>query len=652
MCGITGYLKANPGPDNPSLIKSMLAMIRHRGPDEMGYFINDSVALGTARLSVIDIAHGQQPLCDAAGRYWISYNGEVYNYPELRKEMIQHGVEFLTDSDTEVVLNAFILWGTASFSRLNGGFAFCIYDREQEEAWLVRDSFGKRPLFYSEYDQGLVYGSELKTFLPHPKINFELDPDALKSICSLWVPLNYASAFKNIAQVPAGSYLHYCGGTSSISQYYSLDFKPPDTIISGNQAIEQAKELLHDAVKIRLRSDVEVGTYLSGGLDSAIVTRLAQEYNQKQVRTFSVEFEDETFDESEEQQLLCEEFGTDHSALKIGSGLIAEQFPHAIWHGEVPVFRTAFVPLFCLSKLVRETGIKVVLTGEGADESFYGYNIFKEALVRSKWGEFESPDAKLDAVAGMYPYIPQFRENAKSYVSLFERFVEQKSSPYFSHLVRFHNSQMALRLFSDKSVLGNQLDELLPASFEQWGVLGRARWLEYQTLLMGYLLSTQGDRASFAHGVETRAPFMDRRVVEFATSVDSAMHLTASMSEKNLLKQAFQSIIPERIVNRAKQPYRAPDAASFLGDNEPDYLEEICSPESLASVDFLDTKFCSKLVEKVRSAVGIEISARENQAFLLLISILWLHRFFVLKQYPESTDIEDILVREINLGSS
>ena len=563
--------------------------------------------------------------------------------------MIRRGFDFITESDTEVVLNAFILWGTASFSRLNGGFAFCIYDRKKEEAWLVRDSFGKRPLFYAEYGQGLVYGSELKTFLPHPEINFELDPDSLKSICRLWTPLSHASAFKNIAQVPAGSYLRYCGGTSSISQYYSLDFKPPETIISGNQAIEQAKELLHDAVKIRLRSDVEVGTYLSGGLDSAIITRLAQDYSQKPVRTFSVEFEDAVFDESEKQQLLCQEFGTDHTALKIGGGLIAEQFPHAIWHGEVPVFRTAFVPLFCLSKLVRETGIKVVLTGEGADECFYGYNIFKEALVRSKWAEFESPAAKLDAVAKMYPYIPQFQKHAKSYVSLFNRFVTKKSSPYFSHLVRFHNSQMALRLFSDKSDLGNQLDEFLPASFEQWGVLRKARWLEYQTLLMGYLLSTQGDRASFAHGVEARAPFMDRRVVEFATSVDSAMHMTASMSEKNLLKQAFQSIIPERIVSQAKQPYRAPDAASFLGDNEPDYLEEICSPESLASVMFLDAKFCSQLVAKVRRAAGIEISARENQAFLLLVSILWLNRFFVLKQYPESTDIDDILVKEVNL---
>ena len=651
MCGITGYLKPQPAPDDTGLIKQMLAMIRHRGPDEMGYFIDNSAALGTARLSIIDVQAGQQPLSAAEGRYWISYNGEVYNYLELRNELIASGCNFQTASDTEVVLQLFINRGVESFALLNGGFAFCIYDRQKREAWLVRDSFGKRPLYYHHSRHGLVYGSEIKSFLPHPDVDLQLDPERIATIARLWVPLSHESAFRGVDQVPAGAYLHYKDGKATVKTYWALDLHDDSARLHGKAAVEEAASLLDDAVKIRLRSDVEVGTYLSGGLDSAIITRLAQKHSDHQVRTFSVAFEDSAYDESNEQNLLSEYFGTNHVAFQVAPKQIAEEFPEAIWHAEVPVFRTAFVPLYCLSRVVRESGIKVVLTGEGADESFFGYNIFKEARLRANWDEFDSLEKKLNAVAAMYPYVQGFRENARSYVAVFDKFTDEKAHPLFSHFLRFHNSQFCQRLFKESGDTLAGLNAMLPEDFGKWDTLEKARWLEFQTLLMGYLLSTQGDRASLAHGVEARCPFLDKRVVEFATRVSQSMHLTDDFTEKNLLKEAFRGIIPPMILSRPKQPYRAPDAVSFFGVNSPVYLDELLSTDSIKSVGFLDVGFCSSLFGKLRGSDPMRISARENQAFLMLLSVLWLHRFFVAKQRSPVAAIDDILAIEANFLS-
>ena len=630
MCGIVGFL--NPSFDKKQyfgILKKMLSRISHRGPDEAGCYIDDNVAMGTMRLSIIDLKYGIQPIYDKTKRYWICYNGEVYNYKELREELINQGETFETYSDTEVVLISWIKWGAECLKKFNGAFAFAIYDSKKKSLFLARDRFGKRPLFYYTNNSEFVFTSEVKVFLAYNDFQFELDYEKIKSILSIWTPLPFQSAFKNIKQVPMGCYCIVENNIVKIKKYFELDFKSSINLKDEKEVISVLKEKMKKSVEFRLRSDVDVGIYLSGGLDSSITTQIATQIVPNRIHTFSVEFKEKEFDESKDQAKVAKSYNTKHKSILISDKDIVNNFQKAIYHAEVPVFRSALVPMYLLSKIVQDAGIKVILSGEGADETFLGYNIFKDTLLRLSWKKMSNHE-RIEKLKKIYPYLEHFQgKNTSLLIGLYQQFSKESLPGLFSHEMRFQNGCFSTRLLNNNSNNFEAINEFINQSsyYNELSSIEKAQWLEFNTLLSGYLLSSQGERMGLAHGVENRCPFLDPDVVDFASAVN--LKFNDVYNEKYLLKKAYANVLPESIIKKNKHPYRAPDSTPFI-KNKPEYLELLLSEKELTKVPFLNLKFCKLLIKKVFSSKS-SISIKENQTFIFLISIVLLNYFIYKK---------------------
>ena len=423
MCGVAGFLDSKRNTEDYSkIVLDMLKQIAYRGPDEQGYYFDKNTALGSVRLCIIDKSSGTQPLVDENQRYVIVYNGELYNYVELKKELSSLGHKFKTQSDTEVLLKSWIEWGELALLKYDGAYAFVIYDRRNKKTVLVRDRFGERPLFYTVQNGTLIFASELKCFLKYPGIQFNWDEEVLESVLTIWTPLPDETVFRDIKQVPSGSFIAFNNGTVDVIQYYDLAFNNNTFKGSEVEAAEHVRELMRQSVSLRMRSDVEVGTYLSGGLDSSIITQIATEQSPHTLNTFSVAFEEMEYDESSQQEQVSSYLGTKHEKLLISNRRIAEDFPISVWHAETPLFRTALVPLYSLSRVVNQAGIKVVLTGEGSDEIFLGYDIFKETLLRLQWNSLTQAEKEY-RVSKLYPYLNFFNaKNVEALVGHYNKF--------------------------------------------------------------------------------------------------------------------------------------------------------------------------------------------------------------------------------------
>src|SRR5436305_418757 len=380
MCGIAGYFALTARPLAPrEVLLRMVVAVRHRGPDDSGVYYDGRAALGHRRLSIIDLSGGRQPLATADGRLWVTFNGEIFNYVELRQELIARGREFRTKSDTETILHAYAEFGPQCVQSFNGDFAYAIWDRADQRLVIARDRMGVRPLYYTVHQGVLVFASEVKSLFLYPGLRPELDPLALDQCFTFWSPLAPRTAFKGVYELPPGHQLIAENGALRIEPYWQLSFpaRGQGARLSEAEAREQIEALLGDATRIRMRADVPVGAYLSGGFDSSATTLLAKRHNGA-LRTFSLEFESPELDESAYQRTLVEALKTDHSALRCKGTDIAESFEQVIRHTERPVLRSAPAALYLLSRQVRDHGFKVVLTGEGADEVCGRYAIFKE----------------------------------------------------------------------------------------------------------------------------------------------------------------------------------------------------------------------------------------------------------------------------------
>ncbi|WP_424216093.1 asparagine synthase (glutamine-hydrolyzing) (plasmid) [Streptomyces sp. BI20] len=629
MCGVAGFRSTSPdGDDRAGVISAMLARIGHRGPDESGYYLDDTLAMGTVRLSIVDPVTGSQPMSDPSERYWICFNGELYNHVELRAELRRLGRSFRTRSDTEVVLQAWLQWGPDCLGRFNGAFAFAVRDAAADELFLARDRYGKRPLFYVARPDGLLFASEMKAFAAHPGFRFALDPHELKSIFGTWTPLPDRSPFKGVRQLPPGAVLTVRGAEHTVRVHEELALDAAPFAGTAAEAASFVRDTVRAAVEVRLRADVEVGVYLSGGLDSSIVTALAADLSPYQVRTFSVEFEDRALDESGSQRSVTERLGTSHSSVTISAADIVENFPAAVRHAEVPVFRTAIVPMYLLSRHVREAGVKTILSGEGADEAFLGYSLFRETMLRASWNRLS--DAERDRrIAVLHPELAHFGPEHRGHVTaLLGRFSEERLPGLFSHELRHQNGRFVQRLLKDRDEPFADLLALVADApgYATLSAVQKAQWLEFKTLLAGYLLSSQGERMSLAHGVENRCPFLDPAVVRAAASVN--LRFDDGWEEKAILKEAFRDLLPPDVLARRKQPYRAPGSAAFH-EHRPDYLELVRSEAELATIDGIDPSFAKRLVDKVLSTPPAEIGTKEDHAFVQLLSTALLNQQFV-----------------------
>jgi asparagine synthase (glutamine-hydrolysing) len=635
MCGIAGVLKLKRDRVDRDQLGSMIATLRHRGPDATGIHISGAAGLAHARLSIIDLEGGAQPMSTRDGHLWITFNGEIFNYIELREELVAKGHRFSTRSDTEVILNAYREYGEDCVHHFNGQWAFAIWDTSKHKLFLSRDRFGVRPLFYTQTAESFLFASEIKALLTCPDVPAEVDLQGLDEIFTFWVTLAPRTVFKNIFQLPPACSLTVKDGNVRVRQYWSLSYLEAEgSKVADEQLL--AEELLHlldDATRIRLRSDVPVGAYLSGGIDSTVTTALAKRIANDRLRSFAITFDDHEFDEKSYQDEASAFLGTQQSSVCCSSDDIARIFPEVIWHTEQPVIRTAPAPMFLLSKLVRETGFKVVLTGEGADEVLGGYDIFKEAKIRRFWGRNLESRWRPLLLKRLYPYMENIQRQPTAYLKhFFHVTAEDLTSPFFSHLPRWELTAKLKQLFSadvreatEKYDGFREIERVLPSDYRSWSDLSQAEYLEAKYLLPGYILSSQGDRMAMAHSVEGRYPFLDHRVVEFAAKLPPNLKMKV-LDQKHLLKRAVAGLIPESIVRRPKQPYRAPDGKCFFGSPAVDYAQEQLSPEAVRQNGLFDAQAVTGLVNKFKN--GRASSVRDNMAMVGVLSTqLLVHQF-------------------------
>ena len=640
MCGIAGFSGPDVYPDAARpLLARMIHTLAHRGPDGYGFHAEPGVGLAHARLSIIDLATGDQPIHNPHRDVWTVFNGEIFNYIELRAELEAAGHVFYTRSDTEVIVHLYDRHGDRFVEYLNGQFAIALWDARRQRLVLARDRAGIRPLFHVRAQGRTWFASEVKALLAALPQCASIDPAGLIQTFTYWSTLEPQTIYRDVQSLPPGCLLAIeSDGSETLRRYWDWTF--PDAADSApvreprsvDQAAAELRELLVDAVRLQLRADVPVGAYLSGGLDSSGIVAMIRGFTQTPVRTFSVAFEDGEFDESEHQMAMVRYLGTDHTTLRCTRRDIGDAFPRLIRHTETPVLRTAPVPLMLLAGSVREQGYKVVLTGEGADEVFGGYDLFKEAKIRRFWAR--QPDSRMRPLLlqRLYGYLENSPVRNPAFAqSFFGQGMEHLQRPIFAHTPRWATSQRALAFLSPelRASVGdwNPLDayeRTLPAEISSWSGLARDQYVEAKSLLAGYLLSSQGDRVAMASSIEGRVPYLDHRVIEFANRLPASFKIRG-MTEKYILRRALSDLLPQEILQRTKQPYRAPDSQSFFFDGQPlDYVAELMGADSIRAAGYFDPASVGRLVEKCRQ--GRATGFADNQAFVGILSTMLVHR--------------------------
>jgi asparagine synthase (glutamine-hydrolysing) len=641
MCGIAGIVQVGPSapPIERDELERMAGALWHRGPDEFGLYRDPRAGLAHARLSIIDLSTGQQPLTNESGTLWVVFNGEIFNYVELRAELEARGHRFRTRSDTEVIVHAYEEWRDDAFRRFNGQWAIALWDATAGTLVLARDPFGVRPLYLCEHAGRLYFASEVKAlFAADPSIPREFDSIGLQQVFTFWTSLAPRTVFRGVEELPPGRTRTYSRHGITESSAYEPAF--PEAAGAGftgslEDAVVVVREALEDATRLRmLRADVPVGSYLSGGLDSSLIAAMGLRAKGEKFRTFSLRFADAEYDETTYQRAMAEYLGSDHSDVVVTREDIARVFPDVIAHTERPILRTAPAPLFLLSRLVRDAGIKVVLTGEGADEMFAGYDLFREAKVRRFWARQPDSVWRPRLLERLYPYLSRSPVSQRGMSrQFFGQQLGDAAEPGFGHDLRWRGTSGLLRLFAPahqaafggsdvrKALLGD-----LPTPFAGWPSLAQDQYLEVRTLLSGYLLSSQGDRMLMAHSVEGRFPFLDRRVAALAESLPPAYKLRV-LDEKHVLKRVAEGLVPDAILKRKKQPYRAPDALAFASPAASPWMDDVASTRMLAEAGVFGPGAARQLIEKCRAkAEAGQFSNADNMALVGILSTQLVYR--------------------------
>lgn len=630
MCGVAGYF--GQVREGATVLAGMAVALAHRGPDGEGLRTFPSAGLAHRRLAVVDLENGSQPMASADGRLVISFNGEIFNHVELRKDLEARGHIFRTTSDTEVILHLYADLREDCLSRLNGDFAFAIWDDERQRMFLARDRMGVRPLFHARHRGVFYFASEAKALLTVPGFESRLDIKALDQIFTLWAPLGPRTAFENVFELEPGSYAIIDGSGMRTAKYWQLSF-PDAEDHPPRRSVDELEELLTDAIRLRMRADVPVGCYLSGGLDSSTVAAIASRMSPEPLRTYAIGFESAEHDESRYQSIVAKHLQTRHLRTLVTRGDIAGDFRHVVAHAERPIIRSAPSPLYALARTVRADGVKAVLTGEGADEILAGYDIFKESKVRRFCARQPSSRIRPLLFRRLYPYLPALALQTPEYLSAyFGAGPQDLDDALFSHRPRFRSTAAAKIFFSAdlKRALGDydaaeEMASLLPEDFRRWHPLNQAQYLETRFLLPGYILSSQGDRMAMAQGIEGRFPFLDHRLVEFTASLPVDQKLKG-LEEKHLLRRVAGDLLPKEIVERPKQPYRAPDSEAFVGESTPEEVQAALRPDSIRGSGLFDPSAVEKLHRKCQS--GKTSGFRDNAAFIGILSTeLWQQAF-------------------------
>jgi asparagine synthase (glutamine-hydrolysing) len=640
MCGIAGIL-SSPGVGAVAFedLRRMIALLEHRGPDGYGFFRDGLVGLASARLSIVDLAGGFQPIHNEDRSIWLTFNGEIFNFVELRRDLVSRGHRFYTACDSEVIVHAFEEHGPLAWQMLNGQFAIALWDAKRRQLWLVRDRLGIHPIHFARAGRSVVFGSEAKALFASGLVEPSFDASGLAQVFTRWSAAAPATVFRDVRQVRPGTAIcidaEDLGETEHVYWTPRLDGDPALATLSDDGAADALDDLLRTSVRLRLQADVPVGAYLSGGLDSSVVASLVRTADSSPLSTFSVRFDDPAFDETVDQRRMAALLGTEHHEVVCGAPEIQDALPEVVWHCESPLLRTAPAPLYLLSGLVRDNGMKVVLTGEGADELLAGYNIFKEDKVRRFWAREPASRVRPGLLARLHPEVAggQVRDS-ELWQRFFGRRLTETDHPFYSHMIRWENTAWTARVLAPDVRAAVDLERMnreaaleLPGGWSELTPLARAQWLEIQTFMSSYLLSCQGDRVALGHGVEVRYPFLDPAVVDFCLALPGHLKMPGLRDKVTLRRLASRSLPPE-IWRRPKVPYRAPTTSALFRHPEPDYMGELLSEEAIARVGLADAKAAGVLVSKARRQGGRMSGEREEMALVGLITLQLLgHRY-------------------------
>ena len=607
MCGFTGFVTRSGPPDERAL-HAMGDAIRHRGPDGEGHFVDERCAIAHRRLSIIDLEKGRQPIVSPDGRYVIAYNGETYNFRQLREELAAKGHAFLTDCDTEVVLHGYMEWGAEVLKRLRGMFAFVIWDREEKELFGARDPFGIKPFYYALMGDLFFFGSECKSFLPHPGFRKQLNPAALKPYLTFQYSALNESFFKDVYRLLPGHYLIHREGRTEFASYHAFSFAPEKMPLE--QRARQIREVVAESVEAHQISDVEVGSFLSGGIDSSVIAALS-----RPDKTYSVGFANKDFDETGEAKALCEELGLRNISKTISAEEFFGALPAIQYYADEPNANLSTVPLYFLSQLAAKD-VKVVLSGEGADELFGGYITYHTTRPYRAYRKL--PLGLRRAVAKSVAGLPRFHGQGfltKAAKPIDETFVGQAF---------IFDNEEAQRVLAPAYRSELTWHDVTQPYFEAIGDADDLTKMQYLDLHLWQPLDIlrKADRMTMAHSLELRVPYLDREVWAVARAIPSAQKMRGKTMTKYPLRMAAEPLLPREWVRRDKKGFPVPFIAWLREAKYYNWAKALISQAYVA--EFFDQKYLLNLLERHYS--GRERTHRK--LYTVLSFLIWYQVYF------------------------
>jgi asparagine synthase (glutamine-hydrolysing) len=615
MCGIVGIVRNDGKAVDEMVLSRMCTAIQHRGPDDDGFYFNEPVGLGMRRLSIIDIAGGQQPIHNQDRTAWIVFNGEIYNYLELREKLEKLGHTFYTNSDTEVVVHAYDRYGSECPKHLRGMFAFAIWDERTQELFLARDRVGKKPLLYAHINGQLIFGSEFTALLQHPDVSRDIDPKALDQYLSFMCVPAPLTAYKSIRKLEPGHWLRWRKGEIKTERYWLPDFSKK-LKITEEEAGERTIAILRDAVRVRLMSEVPLGAFLSGGIDSSAVVALMSQESSERVKTFSIGFEEQDFSELHHARRVAEHIGAEHHEFIVKPDAL-EVLPILVEHYGEPYADSSAVPTYYVSRETRKH-VTVALNGDGGDESFAGYERYVAMALSEQYRKVPSllRESFVKTAVNLIPTS----QTKRSRVGSAKRMLDAVSLPKlnrYMHWVTVFNEGAKVPLYSD-SFKAQTRDADATGVLNTWfGKANGASIVDTALLtdLMTYLpndLLVKVDIASMAVSLEARSPFLDHHVIEFA----------ASLPTKYLLKRVLRQLLPRENLNRRKMGFGVPIGHWFRGKMQP-FLREVLLSEKALNRGLFKR-------ETVEGLINFHVRGQRDyahQLWTLLMLELWFQRF-------------------------
>jgi asparagine synthase (glutamine-hydrolysing) len=641
MCGIAGWinLENNRSQTSEAVLHRMCERMKHRGPDSEGLWTDETVALGMRRLSIIDLHTGEQPVYSEDKSIVVVMNGELYNFREVRADLEKRGHKFETQTDTEILPHLYEEYGEAMLEHINGMFAFALWDKRKQKLLIARDKFGEKPLYYGVFDGKLIFASEPKVLLANQSVKAEINLDALRSYLSFdYVPAPH-SIYKGISKLPAAHFLSVEKGEIKTRRYWNLSWQkgrnasadskngtlPRGRVSAFDESAKELRELLADAVRMRLVSDVPLGILLSGGVDSSTVAALATQFSSEKVKTFSIGFEEDSFDESKYARQVAKHLNTEHYEEKLSvekaANLITEI---GTWLDE-PLSDGSLIPTLLLSRFVRKH-VTVALGGDGGDEIFAGYPMYYAHKVADVYGKVPQflRSGLIEPIVNNLPVSNvnmSFDYKAKRFVAASKYDTVTRHHSWFGSF-SIDEQQSLL----SKDVLAQTSSDIYKDAKDLLKICDAENEIEQMQFLdinfyMAEDILTKVDRASMAVSLEVRAPFLDPRVAQFAASIPLEYKLKGSKG-KYILKKAVEPLLPKNILHRSKKGFGIPIAEWLKGRLNP-LMHELLDPKRLKNQGLFDEKFVQKLIKEHET----NVASHHKQLWTLLVFQLWYDNF-------------------------